>query len=170
MQNIKLKTFMKKHRRKSLGSRVRSSVLIFFILNLFVFFFLATPRTLQDLSSLTRHGTRVPAVRALSPNHWTIREFPGQVFLKLTPKSWSIKRKNWGLPWWHSGQESTCQRRGYRFDPWFRKIPHAAEQLSPWATTTEPALHNYWSPCTLEPVCRNKRNHRNEKPAHQNEE
>ena len=35
-----------------------------------------------------------------------------------------------GLPWWNSGQESTCQCRGHRFDPWPRKIPHAAEQLS----------------------------------------
>ena len=25
-------------------------------------------------------------------------------------------------------------------DPWSRKIPHAAEQLSPCATTTEPVL------------------------------
>ena len=27
-----------------------------------------------------------------------------------------------------------------RFDPWSRKIPHTTEQLSPCATTTEPAL------------------------------
>ena len=26
------------------------------------------------------------------------------------------------------------------FEPWSRKIPHATEQLSPCATTTEPAL------------------------------
>ena len=26
------------------------------------------------------------------------------------------------------------------FEPWSGKIPHAAEQLSPCATTTEPAL------------------------------
>ena len=25
-----------------------------------------------------------------------------------------------------------------RFDPWSGKIPYTAEQLSPWATTTEP--------------------------------
>ena len=35
---------------------------------------------------------------------------------------------------------------GHRFKPWFGKIPHAAEQLSPCATTTEPAYHNYQSP------------------------
>ena len=45
-----------------------------------------------------------------------------------------------GLPWWRSGGESTCQCRGHGFEPWSGKIPHAAEQLSPCATTTEPAL------------------------------
>ena len=33
--------------------------------------------------------------------------------------------------------------QGYRFKPWSGKIPHAAEQLSPCTTTTEPA---FWSP------------------------
>ena len=45
-----------------------------------------------------------------------------------------------GLPWWRSGWESVCQCRGHRFEPWSRKIPHAAERLTPCATTTEPAL------------------------------
>ena len=45
-----------------------------------------------------------------------------------------------GLPWWRSGWESACQRRGHGFEPWSGKIPHAAEHLSPCATTTEPAL------------------------------
>ena len=68
-----------------------------------------------------------------------------------------------GLPWWRSGQESTCQCRGHGFEPWSGKIPHAVEQLSPCATTTEPALwspratttepacHNYWRPCAKSP-------------------
>ena len=30
--------------------------------------------------------------------------------------------------------------RGHGFKPWSGKIPHAAEQLSPCATTAEPAL------------------------------
>ena len=42
------------------------------------------------------------------------------------------------------------------FNPWFRKIPHAAEQLSPRPTTTEP-VH-------LEPALRKKRSH-GEKPS-----
>ena len=45
-----------------------------------------------------------------------------------------------GLPWWHSGWESACQCRGYGLEPWSGKIPYAAEQLSPCATTTEPVL------------------------------
>ena len=53
-----------------------------------------------------------------------------------------------------------CQGPG--LEPWSGKIPHAAEQLSPCATTTEPAF--------LEPVLRNKRSHCNGKPTHHNEE
>ena len=67
-----------------------------------------------------------------------------------------------GLPWWNSGGESACQRRGHGFEPWSGKIPHAAEQLVPWARITEPAR--------LEPVLRNKRGRDNERPAHHDEE
>ena len=67
-----------------------------------------------------------------------------------------------GLPWWRSGWESACQCRGHGFEPWSGKIPHAVEQLGPWATTTEPAH--------LEPVLRNKRGHDSERPAHRVEE
>ena len=67
-----------------------------------------------------------------------------------------------GLPWWRSGWESACQCRGYGFEPWSGKIPYAAEQLGPWATTTEPAH--------LEPVLCNKRGHDNERPVHRDEE
>ena len=45
--------------------------------------------------------------------------------------------KKWGLPWWYSGWESTCQRRGHGSDPWSGKIPHALGQLSLFTTTTE---------------------------------
>ena len=67
-----------------------------------------------------------------------------------------------GLPWWRSGWECACQCRGHGFEPWSGKIPHAAEQLGPWATITEPAL--------LEPVLCNKRGHDSERPAHRDEE
>ena len=46
-----------------------------------------------------------------------------------------------------------------------------------WACALEPMRHNYWAhvpqllkPVCLEPVLRNKRSHRNEKPTHRNEE
>ena len=67
-----------------------------------------------------------------------------------------------GLPWWHSGWKSACQCRGHGFEPWSGKIPHAAEQLGPWATVTEPAR--------LEPVLGNKRGRDSERPAHHDEE
>ena len=71
--------------------------------------------------------------------------------------------KTWNrAPWWRSGWESACQCRGHGFEPWSGKIPHAAEQLSPWATTAEPAH--------LEPVLRNRRGHDSERPAHCDEE
>ena len=54
-----------------------------------------------------------------------------------------FKRQYAGLPWWLRGKESAYQCRRHRFNPWYRKIPHAAKQLNPWATTTEPVL---WSP------------------------
>ena len=50
---------------------------------------------------------------------------------------WGYSKKA-GLPWWRSGWESACQCRGHGFEPWSGKIPHAMEQLGPWATTTEP--------------------------------
>ena len=45
---------------------------------------------------------------------------------------------NAGLFWWLSGKESTSHCRRHRFDPWSGKIPHAVEQISPCAPTTEP--------------------------------
>ena len=72
------------------------------------------------------------------------------------------KNRDLGLPWWCSGWESACQCRGHGFEPWSGKIPHAAEQLGPWATITDPAR--------LEPVLRNKRGCDSERPAHRDEE
>ena len=59
-----------------------------------------------------------------------------------------------GLPWWRSGWESTCQCRGHGFKSWSRKTPHAVEQLSLCATTTEPALYSLRA-TTTEPTCHN---------------
>ena len=41
------------------------------------------------------------------------------------------------LPWWLSEWESAWQCRGYRFNPWSRRSPHALEQLS-LCTTNSP--------------------------------
>ena len=60
--------------------------------------------------------------------------------------SYSHQKSVLGLPWWCSGEESACQYRGHRFEPWSRKIPHATEQLSPCATTTEPDEPQLLSP------------------------
>ena len=49
---------------------------------------------------------------------YQIRDFPGGTVVKNPPTN----------------------AGGHRFDPWAGKIPHAEEQLSPCATTTEPAL------------------------------
>ena len=74
----------------------------------------------------------------------------------------AVIKIKWGLPWWRSGWESACQCRGHGFKPWSGKIPHAAEQLGPWATITEPVR--------LEPVLCNKKGRDNEKPVHRDEE
>ena len=50
------------------------------------------------------------------------------------------KQNKVGLPWCRSGLKSAYQCRGHGLNPWSGKIPHAAKQLSPCATATEPAL------------------------------
>ena len=53
-----------------------------------------------------------------------------------------------GLPSWLSGKESACQCRRLRFDPWSKKIPHAAEQVSLYITMC--AIHHRFT-TTIEP-------------------
>ena len=65
---------------------------------------------------------------------------PLGVRLHGTVPATCFQRDQGGLPWWHSGWEPACQCRGHGFEPWTGKIPHAPEQLSPCATTTEPQL------------------------------
>ena len=36
---------------------------------------------------------------------------------------WCLIGIHYGLPWWLSSKESTCQCRRHRFDPWVGKIP-----------------------------------------------
>ena len=51
-------------------------------------FFCSLAAQLRDLSSLTRDWTQAPAVKALSPYHWTTREFPGVSFSALSPSAY----------------------------------------------------------------------------------
>ena len=93
------------------------------------------------------------------PNTWntyimySFRLWNNEIFL--------LKIKQ-GLSWWRSGWESACQCRGHGLEPWSGKIPYAAEQLGPWATTAEPER--------LEPLLHNKRGCDNERPTHRDEE
>ena len=83
-------------------------------------------------------------------------EFNAQVFLlgllisnsaSLKPSYSVIKKKE--LPWWLSGEESTCQCRRHGFYPWSRKILYAVVTKSVsyncWACALEPRSHNYWA-------------------------
>ena len=56
----------------------------------------------------------------------------------------SQKEKNMRFPG-GTVVENPPANTGHGFEPWPGKIPHAAEQLSPRATATEPvpASHNY---------------------------
>ena len=47
------------------------------------------------------------------------------------------EREREDFPVGFNGQESTCQCRRHRFDPWSRKIPRAVEQLTLCTPTTE---------------------------------
>ena len=70
----------------------------------------------------------------------SIDEWIKKMWYTYSMEYYSAIKKEWnGLPWWHSGWESACQCRGHGFEPWSGKIPHAAEQLGPWATIAEPA-------------------------------
>ena len=57
-------------------------------------------------------------------------------------------------------KESDLQCSRYGLDPWFGKIPHAGERLSPRAPTTE---------ARARPILCNKRSHNNEKHAPRNQ-
>ena len=72
------------------------------------------------------------------------------------------KRQQMGFPGGAMVENLPANAGGHGFEPWCGKIPHAAEQLGPWATTTEPAR--------LEPVLRSKRGRDSERPVHRDEE
>ena len=88
--------------------------------------------------------------------HWT-EAFKEVIKAKWCPKGhlWSSKirsrkEEEEGHSWWLSGKEIPCQCRGYGFNPWSRKISHAAEQLSSCTTTTGLGSRA-WQPQLLSP-------------------
>ena len=76
----------------------------------------------------------------------------------------------------HLPMQGTRVRALVREDPTSRGATKPVHH-NYWAYALEPESHNYWAyapqllkPACLEPVLRNKRSHRNEEPAHCNEE
>ena len=79
----------------------------------------------------------------------------------------------WGLSWWLSDKESTCQCR--------RQVGSLILEDSTWHGANKPMGHNYWScaleprspnfwsPCALESALHNKRSQHDEKPNHCNQ-
>ena len=106
----------------------------------------------QEVVYVENHGNRSTMYKSKCQHQNGLQERENRTF----------KRDTEGLPWWRSGWESACQCRGHGFEPWSGKVPHAAAQLGPWATATEPER--------LEPVLRNKRGRDSERPAHHDEE
>ena len=130
------------------------------------------PETDNAFLYLGRGGARTSQHNLQTNQLWTTDALGNCYFLKGTDATCLIKNKIPGLPWWLTGQESTCQCRRHRFSPWSGKIPQATEQLSQCATTTEPVLQSpgpaILSPCVLQPMLCNKRSHQTEKPEHCN--
>ena len=103
---------------------------------------------------------------------WMIR------WLEMIGQRYSSIRSRIGLPWGFRSKEPACQCRRHKFDPWSGKIPHATEQLCPWATTTEPVLeprnHDYWVQVVrllkpaLPEACLQQGSHLSEKSMHRN--
>ena len=117
-------------------------------------------------------------------NDWVLNSFLHDMKLLYKCKQWNLRSPDCcmekgceesdnnhdslqGLPWWCSGQESACQCRGHGFELWSRKIPHAMEQQSPRATTTEarmPRAHTLQQRVTHARCNQRKPAHRNKDP------
>ena len=97
------------------------------------------------------------------------------ILMTLSTTEFTNKGLFQGLPQWLNGQESACQCR--RHGSLSMKIPHALEQLSPYATTIEPVLQSQRATTTdphittmkpkhLQLLLCSERSHCNEKPEH----
>lgn len=79
--------------------------------------------------------------------------------LFLTAQLAPVWRRTWRAFLVVQWLESTCQWKGHRFELWTGKLPHAVEQQSPGATTTEPVFESLcavtaeaWVPRLLSPT------------------
>ena len=79
-----------------------------FCMSKLALFFLLCPQGLWDLSSLTRDWTQATEVKVLSPNHWTVREFPISFDFHWTTVQWH----RWGRDYYFYfiGGETESQR------------------------------------------------------------
>ena len=94
-----------------------------------------------SLCSATREATIVRGPRTAMKSGPRSPQLEKALAQKRRPNiaiNQSINQSNKSLK--KKKKESACQCRGHAFDPWSGKIPHAAEQLSLCATTTEPVL------------------------------
>ena len=97
-------------------------------------------------------------------NNWTAFV---ENFLHCIAFALLLKITQLGLLWWFGGKEATCQRKKHKFHPWSKKVPHASEQLSPWATATEWAEEpQLLSPCATTPEADEPRPHAPQKKSH----
>ena len=92
------------------------------------------------------------------------------------------EKKLEGLPWVAQWLRIYLPMQGTLVQALVQEDPTRCGATKPvhhnyWACTPEPASHNYWAhvpqllkPVCLEPMFRNKRSHRSEKPTHHNEE
>ena len=122
----------------------------------------------------------VPTQQMAYPHLFSLRKWLVNKQMKLlsfllSQVSLTLKKPRHRVLWWSSGWESSSTRRLHGFDPWSGKIPHATEQPSWYAITTEPLSPIHWG-CVLQvfkPTCPRacapqQENHHNEKPTHSN--
>ena len=76
-------------------------------------------------SSQPRDQTRISCTVSRFFTIRATREVPGvsiKSLLSLSSEPLPSNHSN-GLPWWLRSEDSTCQYRRHRFNPWVRKIP-----------------------------------------------
>ena len=81
----------------------------------------------------------------------SVKEF-GDLMLSMVSLGLINKGKVLGFPGGSVVKDPAANARDMGFDPWSRKIPYTAEQLSPFATIIEPALCDKRSRPSEKPV------------------